>query len=118
MLRIINKESQAIIREDIDKINQIFNNRYEIIDLSNTPEWKKFKERFYRRNLIIHHMSYVDDTYRIKTGYDGNEHQLNIDDKYLAESLSLFARYAHILYHAFEDKFMPIIQKRYATTKP
>lgn len=112
MGRIMNKEAQSITREDIEKINQILNKKYEIIDLSITSDWKNFKERFYRRNLIIHHMSMVDDNYRMKTRYTGKDDQLNTDDKYLKESLLLFANYSRIMTNAFASKYIPIILKR------
>lgn len=115
--RIVNKEAQSIIKEEIDKINQILNKKYEIMDLSTTPDWKKFKERFYRRNLIVHHMSFVDDTYRMKTGFTGKEKLLYLDDEYLKESISLFMKYAHVIHHAFVNKFIPIMEKQYRNSQ-
>lgn len=108
--------SRKIIRKILDggieKIHESLNEKYAIMDLKNNKNWKEFTERFYRRNLLIHNRLYINDTYRLKTGYQGEDVSLKIDEKYVFESIELFKNYAEFLHQGFIKKFYPMFEKQ------
>lgn len=121
---IIEKET-AIVNEDIEIIRGYIQKKFGL-DISkimtaevaqklgklssalfnvNKPyEWTNFKERFYRRNLIIHNSGIPNKVYRQKTGYDGDYEALRVSKEYLDESIALFWVLAFNIGLAFEEK--------------
>lgn len=89
--------------EDIEEI-QAFTKRRLGIDISKAFDWHNFKERFYRRNVIIHNLGIPNKLYRQKTGYKGGNEVLKVSMEYLIESLSLFSQISMQIGIAFEEK--------------
>ncbi|MHA1381020.1 MAG: hypothetical protein ACTSRG_21850 [Candidatus Helarchaeota archaeon] len=102
--RMMEKEIKSIIDQDIEDIDKYLKNQFKI-NLSQYPDWNKFKERFYRRNIIIHNLGRIDERYRLKTGYNGEEIRLKIPPEYLIETIELFKTRAERILTYFSKKF-------------
>jgi len=121
--RIIEKET-AIVNEDIETIREYVQKKFgidisilssedsqkihalalRIFDNDKSYNWVDFKERFYRRNLIIHNSGIPNKIYRRKTGYQGKNEKLRVSTDYLNESLVLFWELAFNIGLTFEEK--------------
>lgn len=101
---IIEKEVRTLINETIDDINDYFIERFSF-DLRKQKDWDEFKEIFYRRNIIIHNNGYPNDLYRKKTGYQGPNELLEVDEKYLKKTIRIFAKYSEMLIDFLVEKF-------------
>lgn len=102
--RVIDKEIDAIINEGIEEIEDYLKERFDL-ELGKNNDWKAFKERFYRRNIVIHNNAFPNEKYREKTGYDGEQVRLSIDREYLTKSIELFRIYSKIIRDSFVSKF-------------
>ncbi len=87
--QIIQKEILSIINQDIEDINRYFERKFNV-ELSQFINWKKFQERFYRRNILIHNSGWTNGLYRLKTGYKGKDKRMTVSQDYLKESIELF----------------------------
>ncbi|OGC86552.1 MAG: hypothetical protein A2V73_03570 [candidate division Zixibacteria bacterium RBG_19FT_COMBO_42_43] len=103
--KIIEKEVNSLTSQDIDDVNKYLNERFKL-DLTQHENWKKFKECFYRRNIVIHNSCYPDETYRKKTGYKGKHDRLSITKPYLSRCIKLFEMYSEIIRDVFTKKFI------------
>lgn len=121
--RIIEKET-AIVNEDIEIIREYVQKKFgidisilsfedsqkihalalEIFEKDKPYNWVDFKERFYRRNVIIHNSGIPNKIYRQKTGYQGNNEALRVSTNYLNDSLVLFWELAFNIGLTFEEK--------------
>jgi len=86
--RIIEKEL-SIINEDIETVSQYLEEKFNL-KISEFVDWKNFKERFYRRNIILHNLGMPNRLYRLKTGYKGKNRLMIVSKRYLGESIDLF----------------------------
>ncbi len=86
--QIIEKEISDIINQDVEEINKYFVDKFNV-DCSMLVDWLKFKERFYRRNILIHNSGIPNKLYAKKTGYLGTD-RVQITQEYLAESIRIF----------------------------
>jgi hypothetical protein len=98
------KESVSLSSLSIDEIDTYIKKKFGI-ELSKFSNWRQFKERFYRRNLIIHNSGDVDETYRSKTGYGGRDIKLKVTEKYLSKSIDMFETAFIKIAQSFQDKF-------------
>jgi len=101
---VIEKQLQDIISEDIEKINQFLIGNTKL-DLSKYKHWKKFCERFYRRNIITHNNGYPDKKYFQKTGRKKSSKKLIITTDYFNKSLTIFEQISHYITDYFEEKY-------------
>lgn len=90
------KEASDRINEGIDKVAEYLLGLWNV-QLKDYEKWSLFRERFYRRNVIIHDAGRPSHVYREKTGYTGTEATLGVDEQYLAASLQLFDEVATLL---------------------
>lgn len=90
--QIIEKEISDIINQDIEEVNKYFVDKFNI-DLSKFVDWSEFKERFYRRNILIHNSGIPNKLYARKTGNLGTE-KVEITREYLADSIKMFENIA------------------------
>jgi hypothetical protein len=67
---------------------------------------KKFKERFYRRNILTHNSGIPNELYRKKTGSTQKE-RLTVSKEYLDESIVIFENTATKLAKKLKEKFTP-----------
>ena len=100
---IVRKEISNIMREDIDSIDKYISRKWKVIPLSKCHDWKDFRERFYRRNIIIHNEGMPDDNYRHKVDSNAKD-QLVVSTDYLMKSMSLFAQMSKKLTVQFNAK--------------
>ena len=93
--------------EESEKIQQYTKMKLGI-EISKAFSWNEFKERFYRRNLLIHNSGMPNKLYRQKTGYKGENVRLNVSMEYLIESISLFSQISMNTGLAFEEKMKKV----------
>ncbi len=101
---IIEKEL-LVINEDIEEIKSYIVKKFNI-DISKFTDWNIFKERFYRRNIIVHNSGIPNSIYREKTGYKGENVALDTTQEYLRESISIFLAIPCQMKQAFETKMV------------
>lgn len=102
--KMIFSEVKTLLKNDIYEINEYLVNRFKL-DLSKKNNWKQFKERFYRRHILIHNNLRPDEQYRMKTGYRGTDTRLDVSQQYLNRSLSLYKNYAKYINDFFISKY-------------
>jgi len=101
---LVKKEIDDVMRSDIEQINQYFLKKFKI-DLSKLSfNWNESKERFYRRNIILHNLGIINNEYRQKTGFKGEEKRLDVSEDYLEESLKIFATMSINMLREFKSK--------------
>lgn len=103
--RHIMEKELWILNEDLEKVARYLDERFNL-QISQIPEWKEFKERFYRRNVIIHNSGFPNRVYREKTGYKGEDKRLNVSEEYLDYSIGLFGKMALAISLYFTYKFL------------
>ncbi len=102
--KIIEHEVNDILDEGIDKYEKFLEDRFGV-PLSTDSDWTKFKEKFYRRNLLVHNNGIVNKKYISLSKYSGSEKQLTIDNDYLVESLDLSLKFSKIISEFLSKKF-------------
>lgn len=100
---LIEKETSEVIYKDINDIDKYIEKRFNI-KLSKIPNWKKFTERFYRRNILIHNKGRINQKYKQKTGYKGKQKILWVHPDYLNNSIRLFDEMAEKISMVFYEK--------------
>jgi len=102
--QIIEREILSVINQDIENIERYFEEKFNV-QLSLFPSWKEFKERFYRRNIVVHNSGMTNKLYRLKTGYRGKDKQMTVSQQYLEESIRLFEQMGLYIAEQLYDKF-------------
>lgn len=102
--QVIEKEASLVVNQDIDEIAKYFEQRFNL-DLTKLPYWKKMKERFYRRNIIVHNSGVANKTYKAKTGYRGRNRRMIVSKYYLNDSIRFFDEMAMEVSERFFEKF-------------
>lgn len=92
--RLIQKELDMLMREDIAKIIQYFQKLLQT-QIDDATDFTEFKEIFYRRNSIIHHQGFTNPEYnrKNKLGEKVVDH-LDTNNKYLEDSFNRIMKYA------------------------
>lgn len=111
---ISKKTIKEILRYDIVNINDYLIKKTNL-DLSKNKNWKKFIERFYRRNILIHNAGFTDEEYHTKTKTPKQIKKINITHSYLIQSINIFANISHEMTDFFERKYGV---KKYHKGKP
>ena len=97
--RFIEKEVEDIMRQPLSNWYEIFRSKHKTQFDIKSEEFVKFKEIYYRRNLVVHNQSIVNETYlsnvdtKLKKG-----DEVNIDKNYLKEAFKLTEK---IIYNTF-----------------
>ena len=66
------------------------------LNLDKRDDWTKFKEFFYRRNIVVHNYGFPDSTYIEKTNFKGKKNEwLEISDTYISQAFNIFENYAN-----------------------
>ena len=102
--QIIEKEASSIVNESIEKIDKYFENKFKA-KLSENTDWQGFKERFHRRNILVHNAGMTNSTYRLRTGFKGKDKRMYVSKKYLEKSIRLFEDLGYWVSEYFESKF-------------
>lgn len=102
--KLIQKELDILMREEIDKIIQYVENLLSI-KISNESDFSEFKEIFYRRNSIIHHRGYTNPDYNSKNKLDEKSIiKLDTNHDYLQNSFKRIIIYSEKIKMAFLNK--------------
>lgn len=101
---IIEKELLSLFNQGIDGVEEYVEQKFNV-KLPALPDWKRFKERFYRRNIIVHNSGIVNKIYRSKTGYKGKDIKLQVTEKYLEKSIEMFELTCSKVARLFYEKF-------------
>jgi hypothetical protein len=92
--KLIQKELDIIMREDIDKIIQYFQNLLKT-KIDDANDFGEFIEIFDRRNCIIHHQGYANSNYKRKNKLDEKTPiELVTDHDYLQKSFKRIIVYS------------------------
>ena len=102
--QIMEKEILSITSQDIEDISKYIEQKFNI-KIYQFVNWKEFKERFCRRNILIHNLGMTNRLYRLKTGYKGKDKRLTISENYLNGSIKLFEKMAFEIGKHFHSKF-------------
>ena len=97
--RFIEKEVEDIMRQPLSDWYEIFRAKHKAQFDVKSEEFIKFKEIYYRRNLVVHNQSIVNEIYLSNVDTElkkGDE--LNIDKSYLKEAFKLTEK---IIYNTF-----------------
>lgn len=101
---MISHKIDSLLRKNIDGIAKYLNKQFQI-DLTVEKDYKKFKERFYRRHILIHNNLYPNKNYIHATDYAGKYDRLQISANYLKQSISIYRKYGKIITDHFAAKF-------------
>ncbi len=103
---IVKNEIDEIINGGIDSIFEYFKKMN--IDMAKIPSENKFREIFYRRNVIVHNAGIADTAYVLKTKKPRSLNKpLIISKNYFSNSKKLFHEFSHTLAHNLDQKFNP-----------
>jgi hypothetical protein len=102
---VIEMEIAEALRLDIEDLGKYFEDKFKV-KINKLPKWTSFKERFYRRNIIVHNSGIINDVYRQKTGYKGCSERLIVSEEYLSESIDLFRAFGRNIMIKFHRKFI------------
>ena len=105
ILKIIEKELDGNFHGGIDDINKYLKKKFEI-DLHQLSNFNKFKERFYRRNIIVHNEGICNEIYNKITNMGIVNQPLVTGDQYLNESFILFIEYSDSFRKFIEQKIV------------
>ena len=87
---LLDKEVEEIMRQPISEWYKLFESKHKVRYDINSKEFEKFREIYYRRNLIVHNQGVVNDTYRVNTKADVEcGEQLRVNKAYLIEALEI-----------------------------
>jgi hypothetical protein len=100
---VIDKEAASIMRSDIEEVADSIRKKWSIV-ISESRRWKEFKERFYRRHMIIHNNGEADNNYRLKTGNANAKGLLEVTQDYLTESIDIFSEISRLIADKFHEK--------------
>jgi hypothetical protein len=89
VVRVAEKEASDVLNRDIDEVREYFRGKFDL-DLASFTDWKRTRERFYRRHVIVHNQGKIDQNYRLRTGYKGKTLQLAVTEEYLTDTISEF----------------------------
>jgi hypothetical protein len=102
--QMIDNELFELFYQDVEEWNDYFERKFGI-KLSELTQWTDFKERFYRRNIIVHNSGIMNKIYREKSGYKGKKKVLTVPSNYLNESVDIFEDFACNLVNKLDKKF-------------
>jgi hypothetical protein len=99
------KQVDAILSDGIDKIGNYINNKLHL-DLRKEKDWPVFKEKFFRRNIVVHNYGYPNETYDFKTGNKTNKNErLEINKQYLEDTFAIIEKYSEKIFLYINDKY-------------
>lgn len=92
--RFVDKEIDGIMREPISNWYESFKKKQKALFLFDDDLFEKFKEVYYRRNLVVHNQGIVNETYLnyVKNTAAEFGNRLVVDKEYLKEAFSLTVR--------------------------
>jgi len=102
--KILDKELDEIMLKDIQDLSKYLENTFNLF-LKKQKTWDEFKERFYRRHILIHNRGQIDKKYNEKTSQDHDFHYLTVNEKYFKKSIKLFDDYSILITNFLKDKF-------------
>jgi len=86
------REAEALGYKSIDEVEKALNKKFGV-RLSEFPSWPAVREIVYRRNLLVHNRGVINDIYRSKTGFRGNDKYLGTDIKYVQAASSTLLKF-------------------------
>lgn len=100
-------KSQAIrhiMNQDIENIGKYLENKFSL-RLSETHEWHKLRESFYRRNVVVHNNGIADSRYSNKVRNTRIGMRLDVDNGYLIQSFDVLQLYTKIINAFFYERY-------------
>jgi hypothetical protein len=116
--KLIQKELDIIMREDIARIIEYLERLLSSIKISDESDYSEFKEIFYRRNSIVHHRGNTNPDYNRKTKTEEKQKDIPIveqeteelpipldsNDQYLNKSFDIISKYAQKIKTVMSEK--------------
>jgi len=102
--QIIEKEMLRMFYQGIESIDRYFDKKFDL-KLSQLANWKEFKERFYRRHILVHNSGVSNEQYRRKTACQGKNIRMEVSGEYLSDSIKLFEEIALKISEHFYSKY-------------
>jgi hypothetical protein len=100
--KLIERELNDLFYKGIDDISKYLKGKFGI-DLQNDSQWEEFRERFYKRNILIHNNGYPNDIY-LKNIVTNDMNKIKINDKYLEDSFTVFRKYSQLIKNYFYNR--------------
>jgi hypothetical protein len=100
---IMEKEATEVINQDIEQVKEYFQDKFNI-NISEYTKWAEFKERFYRRNVLIHNSGMPNALYVKKTGVQTTQ-RLTVSKEYLDETVKMSEKFAGKITEELKNKF-------------
>jgi hypothetical protein len=91
------KEADTLGYGSIDDTAAYFKKRF-MVDLTTFENWTLLRELVYRRNLIVHNRSRVNDAYRRKIGFTGKASVLATDLRYVSSGADMIVEFFAFLH--------------------
>jgi len=101
---MVSRELDRVVDEGIDGVQDYLLMKFGL-DITQVRGWAEFREVLYRRNLVVHNNCMPNDTYRLKTGYNGPDQRLEITQEYVSEAIDLTNTFARAISEAVDKKF-------------
>jgi len=95
-------------RQNIDQYAEFINTKFNIDLTSKCKNWKKLREIYYRRNLVVHNKSRISNDYIGKInglGPNDIDRELKINYAYIVESFDHIWKYIEFIFKEIVDKF-------------
>ena len=88
--KFVDHEIESFMRQPLIEWYKTFINTHAMKFSIDSDEFKRFKEIYYRRNLVVHNQNVVNDNYLKNSGNDGVKigDILDIDDEYIKNAFS------------------------------
>jgi len=102
---LFSKVASEVVSRPVIKTVEYFEQDLGICTQGYDVDWKKFYERFFRRNVLVHNQGIPDKTYRRETGCSGKKENLMVSEGYLNETVKLFDVVAYNMFVDLQNKF-------------
>ena len=104
---ISEKETDEFGRMDIDKFNKELAKRYSFQLNEEFEYWEDLREKYYRRNIIVHNNGKISEIYlnRMNLSSENLNRKLNCDIDYLIDTNNNLKNYMSFIFTKIKEKF-------------
>jgi len=114
---LADKETYKFGRMDIDEFGNELDKRFNIHLNEEFEYWEALREKYYRRNIIVHNDGNISETYlkKMNLSSDNLNRKLICDEDYLLETNNNLKEYMSFIFDKIKEKFnLNTSVKRYA----
>ena len=104
-MKMSEETAKVITESGIDYLNDFLKDKLQL-NLEERNDWCKFKEFFYRRNIVVHNYGVPDLPYIKKTNFKSEkDYWLEISDAYIKDAFNIFENYVNEIVNFFLQKY-------------